>query len=568
MISWMRPGLARVMAACALGAGTLGAGALGGCASGDGLLIEVVIDPSLGPDPGIGAIDVWVGEQGAGAPGRFVRLPGPQDVQAVDGWPFQILILPDGGPRTVWAGAFGYRNTSEVGSAPLVMGTIDAPVEIVAGELRHATITLRAYDGSDADCLFSPITGIAIGPADGTIAGLDCDDDGDPDDCDDLDPDTNHDAREICDGRDNNCDRTCDEEFDADGDRYSRCDYVDCGQPVCDDGSTPPTGLIGSCDCDDTNPSAHPGGIEEAACDAVDSDCDPATDGVATSPTDIPGNQIDDECDGVCDVDADGDLIATGPDGKPLGPGAWSTSCDVVKPDCDDADPEVYPNALERCDGVDNDCDLTSYAAPGICFTHNIDGECTLGDRLCLEDQGGHWAAACTPGALEVEDELCSEWPAFEDAGWPEHAIYDSVGDEGRATCTLAAWRAPTAGNHVNQLCGPRVTRLDSPFAFEPACRSVIAGGQIRGGWTVALRSRDPANQITGADVPSCDIDLVVNAVEGGGAEDVRLPSVWMLIIQIKAGSGETTAIPVELRVEYTDDTTAFTCPPRPFDCD
>ncbi|MBN2800252.1 MAG: putative metal-binding motif-containing protein, partial [Deltaproteobacteria bacterium] len=28
-----------------------------------------------------------------------------------------------------------------------------------------------------------------------------------------------------------------------------------------------------------------------------------------------------------------------------------------VEGDCDDADPDIHPNAEELCDGVDNDCD-------------------------------------------------------------------------------------------------------------------------------------------------------------------------------------------------------------------
>jgi len=71
-------------------------------------------------------------------------------------------------------------------------------------------------------------------------------------------------------------------------------------------------------DCDDNNPSIHPGAAE--ICDGHDDDCD------GTIPPD--------------EVDSDGD-------GFPL---CW--------PDCDDTDPEVNPGHKEvPGDGIDNDCD-------------------------------------------------------------------------------------------------------------------------------------------------------------------------------------------------------------------
>lgn len=95
-------------------------------------------------------------------------------------------------------------------------------------------------------------------------------------------------------------------------------------------------------DCDDTEPSISPGATE--ICDGVDQDCDGAID--------------DDAVDAkvwYSDGDGDGHGVATAP----------VTGCDAPGPayslladDCDDANSDAYPGAVEFAyDGIDQDCD-------------------------------------------------------------------------------------------------------------------------------------------------------------------------------------------------------------------
>ncbi len=253
-------------------------------------------------------------------------------------------------------------------------------------------------------------------------------------DCNDQDPTVHPDADETCNGVDDDCDGSIDENLpiatysqDADGDGY--------GNPANQqDHCAPPDGFVlDDSDCDDSRNDVHPGATE--VCNGIDDDCDgsidenvttdyfpdsdgdgygnqdadptpacSAPDGYVSNATDCddtlsdvhPGateqcNDRDDDCDGevdesltttdyFLDADADGwgsDTNTTSGCTRP--PGYVSTGGD-----CDDTNPAVHPEATEVCNGIDDDCDGSIDENVTTDYFPDIDGD-------------GYGAAGATP---------------------------------------------------------------------------------------------------------------------------------------------------------------------------
>ena len=165
-----------------------------------------------------------------------------------------------------------------------------------------------------------------------------------PGDCDDLVAATNPAAAERCNGRDDNCDGSVDENSaidaatwygDADGDGYGSAGAASraCSQP---------SGAVANAtDCDDATFAVNPGVSE--TCNGRDDDCDGTSD--EASAVDAPEWFLDADGDGYGHPTAS-TRACTAPSGR------------VANAlDCNDGATSVNPGASERCNGVDDDCD-------------------------------------------------------------------------------------------------------------------------------------------------------------------------------------------------------------------
>ncbi|MDP2309076.1 MAG: MopE-related protein [Pseudomonadota bacterium] len=266
-------------------------------------------------------------------------------------------------------------------------GVNPAAIETCDGEDDDCDGTVDEDDAADAGTWYIDIDGDGAGGATTTLA---CDQPtgttAAATDCDDGDAGVYPGADEYCDLEDDDCDGTIDEDDAVDAPTW----YLDGDADGYGDTSTlracvVPAGYAEyDGDCDDGDGDYHPGAAETDCSDPNDYNCDGSNgyadndaDGWAacqecddTSAAVSPDatevcNDVDDDCDGTVDEDAaDASTWYADADADSHGDAA-STDVDCDQPygyvsdaeDCNDADADVNPGELERCDGDDDDCD-------------------------------------------------------------------------------------------------------------------------------------------------------------------------------------------------------------------
>ena len=165
-------------------------------------------------------------------------------------------------------------------------------------------------------------------------------------------------------------------------------------------------------DCDDANPDIHPDAEER--CNDVDDDCDGAVDeGLTVS----------------FYLDLDGDGFGVDP---LLEDCAFPDSSATVNGDCDDANPEIYPDAEERCNDLDDDCDGDVDEGLAVTFYLDMDGD-GFGTDSLLEDCALPEGYATVNG--DCDDANPEAYPGAEEVCDGADNDCDGEAEEGHVAC-------------------------------------------------------------------------------------------------------------------------------------
>ncbi|MBM4391011.1 MAG: putative metal-binding motif-containing protein [Deltaproteobacteria bacterium] len=365
--------------------------------------------------------------------------------------------------------------------------------------------SLLAGDCDDADAAYNPgaleedCTDPSDYNCDGAVGYADADGDGYAacEECDDGNAANNPAATETCDGADNDCDGTVDEDDASDALTW----YADAdGDGHGDDTSTTeacsaPSGyLADNTDCDDTNADVSPAEVD--LCNGIDDDCDGTADeddasdaltwyadadadgfgnagssvkacarpgGYVSDSDDCddtsadvsPGeievcNNIDDDCDGTVDEDdaADASTWYADSDGDGYGNAASTTvACDAPvgyladDSDCDDTSADVSPTETERCNGIDDDCDSSVDEGVDTTYYRDADGD-SYGNAAVTDN------ACSTPSGYVSDDTDCDDSDATSYPGATES--YDGADNDCDGTVDNTGWSGTGADGSLS----------------------------------------------------------------------------------------------------------------------
>jgi len=378
-------------------------------------------------------------------------------------------------------------------------------------------------------------------------------------DCDDSKAAVHPGAYEACNLLDDNCNGTVDDDspdrkkwyLDADGDTYGTTDFVE----KCE--ATGFYSALSTNDCKDTNSSINPGAKEIC-------------------------NLLDDNCNGVVDDDSP-DAIPWyyDSDGDGYGMSAFVTKCAATGKytsdktgDCNDANVDVHPGVVEKCNGVDDGCD-------GVTDNGDIGQMCGSVVHGTPDCAGGKCVSSCNNGYFDVNGDLtdgCECTPdvnynvtggnpaeaipmgEFTDAGQGDVAIGSIMPGETGDWYKFHAIDLPDADNG----CDTFVVNVKFATGTDPGfvvdlyrggfdASKQICGGVPESGWSVNFTgdAYPPANLagVVGGNLPcptgqSCSPFPSPNANAGGECPCYNHPS-------------STTLIP-DLGVNYCTDNSAW----------
>lgn len=414
-------------------------------------------------------------------------------------------------------------------------------------------------DAEDALTWFADIDGDDFGDPESTTlactapSGFVADDN----DCDDTRAEANPDGVEVCNGLDDDCDSTVDDNptdpatwyFDADADGFGRESptLTACEQPS----NYAATGD----DCNDVDAAVHPGAVEH--CDTTDNDCD----------GDVAEDDSVDATTWYADADADGYGDASSTHAACSIPAGYSANAT----DCDDTDAGVSPGDAEYCGGGDENCDGVtdeSTAADATAYYADLDADtfgdadavvmsCTaVADRVTNSEDCDDSTDTISPDASDTcGDGIDQDCDGSADAGcWVSGARDVTTGDlvmEGRAGDAI--------GNVMVggiDMTGDGVP--DGAFSsFAPDAGYYVVSGDLRGSLTVS------ATTAHFESVGTTLYQLCAGDVDGDGTGDMLAladQAAWLDRGPFSVGSSSVATDAYIYTTHGTSGTYSYSC--------
>lgn len=524
------------------------------CSSETAIIVEVSRDGATVP-PNVDTLRFYVGferDLGLGDAGQYLDDTNPLEDALFEGGrdlladPYRLLLRPGEAIEAadmdldVMVVAVAYRGQEIVG-----FGLLDQPVKFVDGKVLQWNLVLSGDSGgrldfTDTGCFAYTSDGANIVIA--TPNDMDCDGDAAGDDCNDHDGSIGPSSPERCYNEiDDDCDGEKDEQEDADFDGVTNCE-----------------------DCDDTNELRYPGNDE--VCDGIDNDCNEVCDdgeldgdgdhfticdrkifedGTCSDP-DPKYNDCNDEdetinhdavevCDGIdnncderCDEGHDPDMDTFTFCGSVVDECSGTSDEDI---DCRPNIMEVHPGAEEICDGYDTDCDGSVYEAQSRCFVFdaNGQGQCLLGSRDCDDINGGLGWADCVPGDGDNPENvaplsLCDAYAQCDMMGAPDP--YECAVE---GVTTTADYDCTVFYTDDDTLCPLRNVAL--PNTSDMMCKWTILGGTDQEHFEIGLKPDIDSGGVDG-EVNTCNAILeLIQAFDVPPVYDIFL--LWQRVNQV-----------------------------------
>jgi large repetitive protein len=383
-------------------------------------------------------------------------------------------------------------------------------------------------------------------------------------DCDDIEAGVNPGATEVCNGIDDDCDSA----IDADDTSLDTSTYTTFYADVDVDGYGDPATTTQACsvpsgsvtdgtDCDDSAASVNPGATE--VCNSIDDDCDTLVD------DDDSG--LDTSTGSTWYADTDTDTFGD--------PSSTVDACDQPTgyvsdaTDCDDTDSAINTDAVEACDGVDNDCDgaaddgtlgtsTTCYAlscdevladnpsATSGAYYLDPEGLGVYLNYCDMDDDGGGWTLLFTCSAPDAT--YGSGWDGWWEDG--DAGTLDDLADVGKS---LAYDEVDFSEVRLTATYPDTSTVVFSLSAAVDSMHNVV-GTEITtcSGLTGTGRSSYTASTYTGSFWQSSTVTAVVCDTDGSSLETTSADNYDAAIFSTYTSNGDYHYVEGTLGTEYT----------------